>query len=614
VHVFVGPAMPMLANSLRTLSAAMIVAALLIATLVLGRDILVPLALSVVLCFILVPVVRWLEHHAVPEWLAVSGVITTGTALLLAASVALSSQLLSLAAELPAYRTNVMEKVHAVVGSSAPSGVVSRAIDAVETYQQMLNRELKLGNNASAPAAPTSENTPETKVIVAQDDRSDTWRGIEILAEPVAQTALTFLFTLFLLMQYRDLRDRVVRVFGTDNMTETTSAMSDAGERLSALFTGQLILNASFGIFVGVVLLIVGVPNAPLWGVVAFVMRFVPFIGVYVAAIPPVLLAAAVDPGWTKAIATLAVFAIGEPVMGQVLEPLVLGKRAGLSPFAMILAASFWTLVWGPIGLVLAAPLTLVLVVLGRYVPDLEFVSVLLGNEPPLSDQQEFYHRLLSGDAFAAIDQIDEAKETYSCEAVLDDLVFPALHLAVTDLRRGRLDAEGVKELEETIGQVAAEALPQAGEDGNRILVVPARGALDVLAARFAVGAINAQVPHVASAILKSSGLMAVASIDAAQSPPKRLVFITVSGLADKALAFLAKKGLEKFPLARVSILDLTRAAGSIPAPSRTGSDAQVFMRLTDLMASVKPDVPESDTGASAAIGEVHEPALSGSY
>jgi hypothetical protein len=363
--------------------------------------------------------------------------------------------------------------------------------------------------------------------------------------------------------------------------------------------------------------MIVGVPNAPLWGVVAFVMRFVPFIGVYVAAIPPVLLAAAVDPGWTKAICTLAVFVIGEPIMGQVLEPFFLGKRAGLSPFAMILAASFWTLVWGPIGLVLSAPLTLVVVVLGRYIPDLEFVSVLLGDEPPLSEQQEFYHRLLSGDAYAAVDQIDEAKEASSPEAVLDNLVFPALHFAVIDRRRGRFDAEAMKELEETIGEVVSESLPQAGADGAAVLIIPVRGVFDTLAARFAVGAINAHVPDAASGILSASGLTALSSIDFGHaSAPKKLVFITVVGVAEKALAFLAKKGAEKFPESQISILDLTRPAGGISVASRGNNNPQAFNRLTDLMTSVKPEAVSSAATSAARTSAATQQgaALSGTY
>jgi predicted PurR-regulated permease PerM len=577
--------MPLLANSLRTVSAALIVAAILIATLVLGRSILVPLAVSVIACFILVPVVRWLERHSLPEWLAVSSVIVVVTGLLLGASVALSSQLLSLAADLPAYRSNVVEKVHAVVGSSVPSGVVSRAFDAVETYQQMIDRELKLGVDTSPSTTPDPDAKAQSKVVVAQDTGLGAWRGIEILAEPLTQAALTFLFTLFLLMQYKDLRDRVVRVFGTDNMTETTAAMSDAGERLSALFIGQVILNASFGIFVGCALLIIGVPNAPLWGVVAFVMRFVPFIGSYVAAIPPILLAAAVDPGWTKTLWTLAVFVIAEPIMGQVIEPFFLGKRAGLSPFAMIIAASFWTLLWGPLGLVLAAPLTLVLVVLGKYIPNLEFVSVLLGDEPPLSEQHEFYHRLLSGDSFEAVDQIEEESEDSSSEAVLDRLVFPALSLAVTDRRRGRLDSEAIKELEETIEEVSSKAFPVSDVERAPVLVIPVRGTFDIVAARFAIGAINAKAPGAARAILSSSGLTALSSVDQdSEAPPVRVVFVTIVGIAEKTSAFLARRAAEKFSGAQIWKLDLTKSSGSLSDGLQADDKSQTFTRLTDLM------------------------------
>lgn len=583
--------MPLFADSLRTISSALIVAAIFVASLVLGRDILVPLSLAVIGCFVLVPIVRWLEKHSLPEWLAVTSVVVIVTGILLGASIALSSQLLSLAAELPAYRTNVLAKVHTVVGGSLPTGLVSRAVDAVETYQQMLNQEFKFDSATSAVSQTPSDAKPKEKVVVTEDSSSGAWRGIEILAEPVAQTALTFLFTLFLLMQYKDLRDRVVRVFGTDNMSETTAAMSDAGDRLSALFAGQAILNASFGFFVGCVLMIVGVPNAPLWGCVAFVMRFVPYIGSYVAAVPPLLLAAAVDPGWTMTIGTLAVFVIGEPLMGQVIEPFFLGKRAGLSPFAMVLATSFWTLIWGPIGLVLATPLTLVTVVLGRYIPNLEFVSVLLGDEPPLSEQQDFYHRLLSGDAYAAVDQIEEANEASSYESVLDQLVFPAIGIAVTDRRRGRLDAETVKELEETIDVVASEVSPSgASPPSPRVLLVPVRGPFDAIATRFALGAINAKHPDTARAVLSGTGLTALSSVECSDVPSlEKIVFITIVGIAEKAFGYLTKRAADKFPQARIYKLELSRPGVIMSDVAQSNDKPQIFTRLTDLVGAVKP-------------------------
>src|SRR6185312_10868120 len=177
-----GPPMPLLADSLRKISSALIVAAIFIASLVLGREVLVPLALSVIACFVLVPIVRWLEKHSLPEWLSVTSVVVVVTAILLGASIALSSQLLSLAAELPAYRTNVLTKVHTVVGGSLPSGVVSRAVDAVETYQQMLNQEFKFDTASPVAPQPASDASKKEKIVVTQDSGSGAWHGIEILA------------------------------------------------------------------------------------------------------------------------------------------------------------------------------------------------------------------------------------------------------------------------------------------------------------------------------------------------------------------------------------------------------------------------------------------------
>ena len=295
-----------------------------------------------------------------------------------------------------------------------------------ESYQEMLNRELRLGIEQASPTQPPpdqpADQKPENKVqIIKEQSESSSWYGLRILAEPLAQAALTFLFVLFLLMQYKDLRDRVVRVFGVDNMTETTAAMSDAGERLTALFTGQALLNASFGFVVTCVsadprcsqctaLGCRSVRNALRPVSSAPILRLFPR---SCSLRPSIRVGQRPFGRWLFSL-------IGEPIMGQVLEPLVLGRRAGLSPFAMVLSTSFWTLAWGPIGLVLAAPITLVLVVLGKYIPDLEFLTVLLGDEPPLSEHQDLYHRFLSGDAYGAMSQIEEATKESSPAAVLD--------------------------------------------------------------------------------------------------------------------------------------------------------------------------------------------------
>ena len=319
-------------------------------------------------------------------------------------------------------------------------------------------------------------------------------------------------------------------------------------------------------------------------------MRFVPYIGSYIAAIPPILLAMAVDPGWGKAIATLALFAIGEPIMGQVVEPFVLGKRAGLSPFAMVLSASFWTLLWGPIGLVLAAPLTLVLVVIGRYIPSLEFVTVLLGDEPPLSDQQEFYHFLLSGDAYAAADQLEEAKETMSLGEVGDTIVIPALKLAALDRRRGRLDQEAVKELEETVEEVLTTRWPAKASDDALVLVIPARGAIDVIGARFAASALNESEPNSAKAVTQASGLTALSNYSSLtpDEQPQTVAIVSVSGIPEKQLKHIANRAEKTFPGSRIILLDLTEGSAGIGSGNHGSSRLTSFNRFSEFLASAR--------------------------
>jgi predicted PurR-regulated permease PerM len=591
--------MPLIADSLRTLSAALITAALLIAAIVIGRDILVPLVLAGISCFVLVPIVLFAKHRGIPDGWAEGLVLLVVIGFLSAASFGLSSQLLSLAADLPDYRQNVLEKVRSFVGQSVPSGLVGRAIDAVESYQKMINSELQLGTDPSAGAPPPAEPPkPEDKKpdqpqvqVVKVGDESTAMYGLRILAEPLAQAALTFLFTLFLLMQYRDLRDRIVRIFGVDHMTETTAAMSDAGDRLVALFTGQAILNAGFGIVVGIALFIIGVPNAPLWGVVAFIMRFVPFVGSYIAAVPPILLAAAVDPGWTKALCTLALFVVGEPIMGQVLEPLVLGRRAGLSPFAMVLATSFWTLAWGPIGLILAAPITLILVVLGKYIPDLAFITIMLGDEPPLSECEAFYHRLLAEDDFAAAEQIEDAQEETSPGRVLDALVFPAVALSARDKRRGRLDRESYEELVDTIEDVAKRlGVAKADDAKAEVCFVPMRGTFDELATRFAIDAVNREHQGLASGITDSSGLAALAFL--AERRPKKmrkLVLLTASGLGERMAHLMYQRAEALFAGTEIIVLDVS-GQNRFQAETWTGNrPALAFHSFARLASVLKP-------------------------
>ena len=277
---------------------------------------------------------------------------------------------------------------------------------------------------------------------------------IGIIIAPLATTGLVILFVLFLLMRREDVRDRAIRLVGTHDLERSTSAMDDAGYRLGRYFLTLTAINAAFGVIIGLGLWMIGVPSPILWGVLAMLMRFVPFIGSIIAAAFPLLLAASVDPGWSMFLMTLALYVISEPIMGNVVEPIVQGQSTGLSPLAIILSAAFWTLLWGPIGLLLAIPLTVVLVVLGRHVERLEFLSVLLGDTPPLSPPERFYQRMLAGDPAEAVEQAERMIKERPLIEYYDDVVIEGLRLAQADADREALDAERLPDLRETAAVV----------------------------------------------------------------------------------------------------------------------------------------------------------------
>jgi predicted PurR-regulated permease PerM len=242
------------------------------------------------------------------------------------------------------------------------------------------------------------------------------------------------------LLQREDLRNRLVRLAGSGDIQLTTAAIDDAGKRLSKLFLTQIIFNAVFGLAIGIGLELIGVPSAPLWGLIAMILRFVPYIGALISAIFPLILAAAVGSGWEMLVLTALLFVVLELLAGQVIEPLIYGHSSGLSPVAIILSASFWTWLWGPVGLVIATPLTVCLVVLGRHVDRLKFLDIMLGDRPPLSPPQLLYQRMLAGDPVEAAEQAHEFLKGTSLEDYCDTILLEGLRLAEADRRSGHLD------------------------------------------------------------------------------------------------------------------------------------------------------------------------------
>ncbi len=428
----------------------------LIATfLYVAREVLIPIALAVLLSFVLSPVVRLLERWYLPRSLSVVAIVVIAFGVIFALGSLLVSQVNQLATDLPSYRSTLSDKIKSVRGVAGGSGTLERASEVL----QDLGKEIE-APKSSAPVATSRLPTVTSKPIpveVRQPEASALQTFVALitpLVNPLAMTGIVVIFVIFILLQREDLRNRLIRLAGTHDLQKTTLAIDEAGYRLSRLLLAQLALNAGFGLIIGLGLWIIGVPSAPLWGLLAMALRFVPYIGAVIAAIFPLIVAAAVGEGWSMVLWTAALFLIVEPLAGHVVEPMLYGHTSGLSPVAIVVSATFWTWLWGPIGLVLATPLTICLVVLGRHVDRLEFLEVLLGNEPALNPSQLVYQRLLAGDPVEAIDQAREFLKENSLIEYFDGVLLEGIRLAGTDARKGLLEEDRAIRIKETVAEV----------------------------------------------------------------------------------------------------------------------------------------------------------------
>jgi len=415
-----------------------LVIGLIVAVLYFGRELFVPLAVAVLLSFVLTPLVAFLRKLRVPRVPAVMLVVALAFSIIFSIGAIMGAQLAELAGQLPQYETTLRQKIRDLRPQpGAPAGVFERATDALEKLGEELDREPQRrspSGSATSEPIPVEIHHPPPRALEYYQ------RVVTPLLGPTAQTGLILILVIFILLQREELRDRLIRVFGGEDFERTTAAMSDAAGRLSRLFLTLTGMNIVYGAVIAAVLWLIGIPSPILWGILAGLMRFVPYIGSIIAAVFPVLLAAAVDPGWSLVLVTLLVYIVGEFTMGQVMEPWLLGSSTGLTPIAVIAAASFWTWLWGPIGLLLAIPLTVCLIVLGRHVPQLSFIYVLLSDQPALTPAQRFYQRMLAGDIDEITFEAEQLLKKQSLVTYYDEVALPALVMAQEDTRRGRFD------------------------------------------------------------------------------------------------------------------------------------------------------------------------------
>jgi predicted PurR-regulated permease PerM len=438
----------------------LLIGALVVAALYFAREILVPITLAILLSFVLSPLVRALQRAKLPRSIAVLGAVSLAVTIALSLAAMVMIEVNQLANDLPRYQSTLGQKIHSLRDRAGSVGVIKNASSLLKD----LNKELKSPSGRDDQAAKSSLSDSPAKapipVEVHQPDPSASEALIAMLrplATPLATAGIVVIFLIFFLFQREDLRDRFIRLLGSEDLERTTAALDDAGQRLGKLLLIQLVLNATFGVVIGLGLVVIGVPNSPLLGLLAMILRFVPYIGAILAAGLPIFLAAAVGSDWTMTLWTIALFAVVEPFIGQVVEPLVCGRSAGLSPVAVVVAASFWTWLWGPLGLLLSTPLTLCLVVFARHVDRLQFIDVMLGDQPALTRQQTTYQRLLSGDPIEVIEQARSFMKEGTAAAFYEEILLGALRLAEADAAQGRLDGVRLKNIHETVSEIVED-------------------------------------------------------------------------------------------------------------------------------------------------------------
>lgn len=449
-----------------------ILAVIIVTALYVGREIFVPVALAILLSFVLASPVSALQRLRIPRGIAVVGVVLFAFAIIFALGSLIATQLNRLAGDLPSYQATIQSKIQSVRGVTGGSSTLERAAGMLQDLGKELDKP-KTGL-PEKPVTPSLGNplgsrpvTPVPVEVLQPDPGAlESLRSlIAPLVSPLATTGIIVIFVIFILIQREDLRNRLIRLAGSHDLQRTTAALDDAAGRLSRLFLNQLLINTGFGILIGAGLWLIGIPSAVLWGILAAVLRFVPYIGSVIAAAFPLALAVAVDPGWSMLAWTAVLFFVVEPTVGQVIEPMVYGRTTGLSPVAVVVSATFWTALWGPIGLVLATPLTVCLVVLGRHVERLAFLDVMFGDRPALSPAEIFYQRMLAGDPTEATEKAEEFLKERSLSSYYDEVAIKGLQLAQADLDRDALDQTRLLKIRDTVLEFVNDLSEQTDQE-----------------------------------------------------------------------------------------------------------------------------------------------------
>lgn len=435
-----------------------------VAILYFGKNVILPVTLGMLLCFVLSPLVRRLQRLGLSRVLAVLTTVALAFVLIGAAGAMVWSQAATLAANAPRYAHTIENKM------DTAQIFMANKLGALDTLTET---QAFRHPGVSAPVQPAP---PKSMEPVGKSSIFATARSIAgPFLGPLGTAFIVLVVAIFALIQKEDVRDRMIRLMGANDLYRATLALNDAGSRLSHYFLSQLIVNAGFGTIIAMGVWAVGVPSPAVWGIFAGLLRFVPYIGSSLAAATVIALGAAIDPGWSTAIWVLLLFAVVETLVGYAVEPLLYGHSTGLSPIAVVVAALFWTWLWGPVGLILSTPLTLCLVVISQHVKRLEFFDILLGNRPALTPTESFYQRILADDPDEALSQAELILGERTLTDYYDNVVVTGLRISAGRIAAGTISSQRAERFSHTMLEVIG--------DLKRLHPVPRRQAGDMRAA-----------------------------------------------------------------------------------------------------------------------------------
>jgi predicted PurR-regulated permease PerM len=444
-----------------------------LAALYFAQEVLIPLALAVLLSFLLAPLVSWLERIRLPRPAAVVVTVLLAFSVLFGIGYIVYNQLGDLKNGISEYKHTIHEKVEKLRG---PHGILAWVHSAGAEMHQLVAPATQPAKVEQAPEPTTIQPIGSSDSNNSQSSPLDVLKSVgAFVLGPIGTAFIVTVFAIFMLLQREDLRDRVIRLVGRNRLTLTTQALDDAASRVSRYLLMQSIVNGSAGVTILILLWSIGkyngipFPAVALWGLLAALMRFIPYVGIWASAVTPILLAVAVYPHNRVAVETLFAYGTVEVVAGNFLEPMLYGSSTGIATLAVLVAAAFWTWLWGPVGLLLSTPLTVCLVVMGKYVPQLEFLTILLGEEPALSPPDRVYQRLLALDHEEAADLVNEYARKMPLEELYETVLVPTLAMSEQDLLQGNLDEKrhaaiqnGIRDLVEELSDLAKAAETKA--------------------------------------------------------------------------------------------------------------------------------------------------------